>query len=75
MALAAILAPMPREVALQRILPTAQAAAFRGIGLREWRRQKAMGLTPPAVKIGTKREGYRLGDLIAMNEASLDPAK
>jgi hypothetical protein len=74
--LAAILANVPRDVALNRILPTAQAAAFGGVSPREWRRRKAAGQTPPPIKIGVKREGYRLGDLLAMNEARLvDTAK
>jgi hypothetical protein len=73
--LAAMLANMPPEIALKRIIPTAQAAVFKGMSPRQWRREKAAGRTPPAVKIGVKAEGYYLCDLLAMNEESLETAK
>lgn len=58
------LSTLPLEILRHRILPTDEAAAFVGMSPRQWRREKAAGRTPNPISIGSKKEGYRLGDLI-----------
>jgi hypothetical protein len=60
---------LPDDVLRNRIVPTDEAAALRGVSVRQWRRMKAAGRTPPPIKIGLKKEGYRLGLVLDMGDA------
>jgi hypothetical protein len=63
-------ANLPLEIQLDRIFTTRQAAEFKGLSLRQWQRMKAAGKTPKPVARGVKAEGYKLRDLIAMDQSA-----
>jgi predicted DNA-binding transcriptional regulator AlpA len=52
-----------------RLLDTSQSCKFVGTSPRQWARLKKEGKTPPPVKINSKKEAYRLGDLISLIDA------
>jgi hypothetical protein len=54
----------------KRVLDTNQSCKFTNLSPRQWTRLKQAGKTPPPVKITAKKEGYRLGDLIDLVDAS-----
>ena len=55
---------LPAEIARHRILDTAEACEFVKISQPEWRRMRAEGDAPRPIMIGTRKHGYRIGDLI-----------
>ena len=59
-----LLDTLPPDLGRHRILTLKQASEFTGLGYATWRALHARGLTPPAIKIGSRKLGWRLGDLI-----------
>lgn len=55
---------LPPEIARSRVLCTADAAAYCAISVSHWRRLYRAGLIPAPVKLGTRKLGWRLGDLV-----------
>ncbi len=62
---------IPAELAGYRILGTKQSAEFCGFSQEYWRRLHRDGKTPPAVMIGKRKFGWRIGALIEWQEARL----
>lgn len=63
-ATAAKLNNLPPEAARSRILESDASAAFWGVSLPHWRRLYRAGKVPAPVKIGERKLGWRLGDLV-----------
>lgn len=60
-----------KEIALKRVLSTAEAAEFAGYSLGHFRRLIAAGKTPAPVRLGLRKMGFRLGDLIEHQRRSI----
>jgi prophage regulatory protein len=52
------------DLARNRILDSARTAEFIGISLPHLRRQYRAGIIPPPIRIGERKYGWRVGDLI-----------
>ena len=63
-AVAARLNNLPAEAGRSRVLESNAAAAFWGVSLPHWRRLYRAGKVPAPVRIGERKLGWRLGDLI-----------
>jgi len=59
-----LLENLPSDLGRNQILPTEPALKFVGSSPANWRRLRAAKIAPEPVKIGVKKHGYRLGDLI-----------
>lgn len=57
------------RIALSRIVGTAEAAAYCGFGVQHWRHLVRSGKAPAPVKLNARRFGWRMGTLIAFNDA------
>lgn len=57
------------RIALSRIVGTAEAAAYCGFGVQHWRHLVRTGKAPAPVKLNARRFGWRMGTLIAFNDA------
>ncbi|MDR7037971.1 putative DNA-binding transcriptional regulator AlpA [Methylobacterium sp. BE186] len=55
------------QIALNRIVGAAEAAAFCNISLPHWRRLYRAGKVPKPVKLSARKLGWRLGTLIEFN--------
>lgn len=55
---------LPPELARHRVLNTAEAAEFCRISVPHWRRLYRSGRIPQPVRLGTRKLGWRVGDLI-----------
>ena len=55
---------LPPELGRNQILPTEQTLEFVGSSPANWRRMRSAGIAPEPVKIGMKKHGYRVGDLV-----------
>lgn len=55
---------LPPEIARHRILATRDACEFVGISIPEWRRMRTRGQAPAPIMLGTRKHGWRVGDLI-----------
>jgi len=55
---------LPTELARHRILSTRETCEFVGISVPEWRRMRGSGEAPAPIMIGTRKHGWRVGDLI-----------
>ncbi len=60
------------EVALHRILNTAETAAFCGFSVAHWRRLYRTGKAPKPIQLSSRKLGWRAGDLIDWLQARLD---
>jgi len=58
---------LPADLARHRILDTKQAAAFRGVSVKTWRRLYLAGKVPEPIKISAAKYGWRVGDLIDLD--------
>ncbi|MBN9049421.1 MAG: AlpA family phage regulatory protein [Rhizobiales bacterium] len=56
---------LPEELALQCVLRTSEAACFCGVSVSHFRRLHSHGVLPAPIRLGERRLGWRLGDLIA----------
>jgi predicted DNA-binding transcriptional regulator AlpA len=54
---------LPAEAITGRILNSAQAAEYWGVSVPHWRRLCRAGKAPPPIKIGERKNGWRLGVL------------
>ena len=54
---------LPAEAIKGRILNSAQAAEYWGVSVPHWRRLCRAGKAPPPIKIGERKNGWRLGVL------------
>jgi predicted DNA-binding transcriptional regulator AlpA len=55
---------LPPELARNRILGSADAAAFWGVSLPHWRRMYRLGQVPKPIKLSLRKYGWRVGDLV-----------
>lgn len=55
---------LPAELAQHRVLNTNDTARFCAVSVVHWRRLYRKGLVPDPVKLGQRRLGWRLCDLI-----------
>jgi predicted DNA-binding transcriptional regulator AlpA len=51
-----------------RLLNTAQAARFCGLGIHRWRELTATGRAPKPLRIGDRRLAWRLSELVGFIE-------
>jgi predicted DNA-binding transcriptional regulator AlpA len=72
--MSAALDALPAEIARHRVLGTRDASEFVGISVTDWRRMCRRGETPPPIKIGIQRQGWRVGDLIDWIASRAQPA-
>lgn len=52
------------KIAHHRVLNTAEAAAFLNFSVPHFRRLYRNGGVPPPIQLGTRKLGWRVGDLI-----------
>jgi predicted DNA-binding transcriptional regulator AlpA len=55
---------LPSEIARHRVLDTAESAAFCRISVPHWRRLYRAGKVPKPIRLGMRKYGWRIGDLI-----------
>lgn len=55
---------LPADLARHRVLDTAQAARFCSISVPHWRRLYRESKAPTPLKLGARKLGWRVGDLI-----------
>ena len=55
------------HIALNRVLSTAEAAAYCNLSTPHWRRLLKAGKVPQPVRLSTRKLGWRLGTLIAFH--------
>jgi predicted DNA-binding transcriptional regulator AlpA len=67
--MSAVLDQLPSEIARHRVLATRDACEFVGVSISEWRNLRARGEAPPPIMLGSKKHGWRVGDLIAWLES------
>jgi predicted DNA-binding transcriptional regulator AlpA len=60
----ATLDDLPVELARHRVLSTPDTCKFLGISVAQWRELRRLGETPPPIMLGTKKQGWRILDLI-----------
>jgi predicted DNA-binding transcriptional regulator AlpA len=64
------------EAERNRILDSAQASAFWGVSRSHWRRLYRSQQVPTPIKIGERKLGWRVGDLInGLNERANVPVR
>jgi predicted DNA-binding transcriptional regulator AlpA len=54
----------PTDLTRSRILDSAQASAFWGVSTAHWRRLYRAGKVPSPIRIGDRKLGWRIGDLV-----------
>jgi hypothetical protein len=59
-----LLESLPAELGRSQILSTELALKFVGSSPANWRRLRALKIAPEPVRIGVKKHGYRVGDLV-----------
>jgi predicted DNA-binding transcriptional regulator AlpA len=60
---------LPEKLALKCVLRASDAAHFCGVSLSHFRRLHSRGKLPRPIKLGERRLGWRLGDLVAWLES------
>jgi predicted DNA-binding transcriptional regulator AlpA len=60
---------LPPSLDLLRVLTTHPAATFCGYAPDHWRVLHRAGKTPPAIRLSSRKYGWRVSDLIAWQEA------
>ena len=55
---------LPSDLARNRILDSAKSAEFWGVSTAHWRRLYRAKKVPAPIRIGDRKYGWRLGDLI-----------
>jgi predicted DNA-binding transcriptional regulator AlpA len=55
---------LPPELARHRVLNTAETAAFCKLSVPHWRRLYNSGRAPHPIRLGTRKLGWRVGDVI-----------
>jgi predicted DNA-binding transcriptional regulator AlpA len=65
-----------QEIERHRILDSMQASAFWGVSRSHWRRLYQSRRVPTPIKIGERKLGWRVGDLIdGLNERANAPTR
>jgi predicted DNA-binding transcriptional regulator AlpA len=59
---------LPPQLEAARIVSAEQAAVYWGVSLPHWRRLYRAGRVPRPIKIGDRKLGWRVGDLLAAIE-------
>lgn len=59
-----ILDTLPPDLGRHRILDTRETCEFVNVSVAQWRRMRSLGETPSPIMIGSKKHGWRIGDLI-----------
>jgi predicted DNA-binding transcriptional regulator AlpA len=54
----------PADLTRNRILDSGQASEFWGVSTAHWRRLYRAGKVPSPIRIGDRKYGWRLGDLV-----------
>jgi predicted DNA-binding transcriptional regulator AlpA len=60
---------MPETIAMHCVLRANDAARFCGVSLSHFRRLHSRGQLPLPIRLGERRLGWRLGDLVAWLES------
>ena len=55
---------LPEQLALHCVLRASDAARFCGVSVSHFRRLHARGQLPRPIRLGERRLGWRLGDLV-----------
>jgi len=55
---------LPADIARHRVLDTRETLRFVGLGHAEWRKLRRKGQAPSPIMLGTRKQGWRIGDLI-----------
>ncbi|WP_114184801.1 helix-turn-helix transcriptional regulator [Microvirga aerophila] len=55
---------LPPDLARHRILDSTEAATFWGVSVPHWRRLYRANEVPAPIKLGARKLGWRVGDLI-----------
>ncbi|UZF94463.1 helix-turn-helix transcriptional regulator [Bosea sp. NBC_00550] len=66
--MANILDNLPASIAGNRVLSTAEAAAFCRFSVAHWRRLSRSGRAPLPLRLSTRKLGWRARDLVAWIE-------
>lgn len=62
--MSSLLDTLPADLGRHRILDTKKTCEFVSVSIAQWRRMRSPGETPVPIMIGSKKMGWRLGDLI-----------
>jgi hypothetical protein len=54
----------PSDLDRKRVIPTDQALKLMCSSPANWRRMRRLNIAPAPVKIGLRKQGYRVGDLL-----------
>ncbi len=65
---------LPADLARHRILDAVGAAAFCNYSVAHWRRLHHAGKAPPPIRLGSRKYGWQISDLIDWIEAHRDRA-
>jgi predicted DNA-binding transcriptional regulator AlpA len=60
---------LPTSLDMLRVLVTEQSAKFCGYAPDHWRALHRAGKTPPAIRLSSRKYGWRVSDLVAWQEA------
>jgi predicted DNA-binding transcriptional regulator AlpA len=55
---------LPAELGRHRVLDTQETCEFVSVSVAQWRRMRTLGETPASIMLGSKKHGWRIGDLI-----------
>jgi predicted DNA-binding transcriptional regulator AlpA len=64
---------LPLEITKHRVLNARQAADMQGVSVSHWRRLHREGKTPPAIRTGARKLGWRLEAAKANTEPPVLP--
>jgi predicted DNA-binding transcriptional regulator AlpA len=59
-----LLSDLPPELARHRVLDTSETCEFVKVSAPHWRRLVRLGEAPQSIRIGTRKVGWRIGELI-----------
>lgn len=62
--MSSMLDTLPPDLARHRVLDTRETCAFVSVSVAQWRRMRSLGETPAPILLGSKKHGWRIGDLI-----------
>jgi predicted DNA-binding transcriptional regulator AlpA len=62
--MANVIDTLPKDLARERVLSSAEAAQFIGLGIDRFRQLYRLGKAPKPILIGERKFGWKLGTLI-----------
>lgn len=62
--MSSLLDTLPPDLGRHRVLGTRETCEFVNISVAQWRRMRSLGETPAPIMLGSKKHGWRIGDLI-----------